>query len=128
MIDVKAILDELGIDYKESGKNVGSNDININCPFCNAEKHLGISLGSGVVNCWVCEFNNLPKRPSLTKVLSEATGLYWEHIQSVMKEHGWEPFGFDARKTENDLAPECWLPKEAYPIITGYSSFYSHSN
>ena len=44
MIDIKAILGELGIDYKESGKNVGPNDVNIDCVFCGADKHLGITL------------------------------------------------------------------------------------
>ena len=44
MLDIKAILDELGVDFKSSGKNVGPNDVNIDCVFCGADKHLGITL------------------------------------------------------------------------------------
>jgi len=119
MIDVKQILDELGIGYKESGKNVAANDINIDCPFCNAEKHLGVSLRTGQVNCWVCTFEDLERRPTLMKVLTESTGLYWKEVQNAMLEHGWEPYGYESDKTGSSLATKCWLPKEARPLVTG---------
>ena len=119
MIDIKSILDELGIDYKESGKNVAANDVNIDCPFCNAEKHLGVSLRTGQVNCWVCTFEDLERRPTLMKVLTESTGLYWKEVQNAMLEHGWEPYGYESDKTGSSLATKCWLPKEARPLVLG---------
>lgn len=115
MIDVRAILYELGIDLKEGGKNVGSSDINIDCPFCGAEKHLGINVNSGLVNCWVCGFDDLQRWPSLAKVLVETTGERWDYIKEVMSEHGWEPFIYRVNK-ESDIASKAILPKEALPI------------
>ena len=116
MIDIKSILDELFISYKESGKNVSHNDINIDCPFCEAEKHLGISRREGKVNCWVCGFEPLDKWPSLIKVLTESTGLSWREIKKIASEHGWERYGDVAQELGDGLAPKCWLPKEAYSL------------
>jgi len=70
LIDVKAILDEFGIDYKSSGKNVGPNDVNVDCPFCGSDKHLGIHTNKAFINCWVCEFGDEEKYPSFASVIS----------------------------------------------------------
>jgi len=113
MIDVRSMLSELGIDFKESGKNVSHNDINIDCPFCYAEKHLGISRHEGKVNCWVCSFEGLDKYPSLIKVLVETTGLSWREVKNVASEHGWKSYSYETEEVESKLATKCWLPKEA---------------
>lgn len=113
MIDVKGLLDELGIDYKESGKNVGPNDINISCPFCDSDMHLGISLKSGVTNCWVCSFEDVERRPSLLRILTEVTDMRWPEVKEKMKDWGFE-FSYDAPAyTEDGLAAKCKLPREA---------------
>jgi len=114
VIDIKNILDCLGVDYKESGKNVGANDINIDCPFCGADKHLGVSINEGKVNCWVCTFEGMKKHPSLLKVLLESTGLPYEEIKSVMSENGWEPYRSGTKDCGDGLARRCSLPKETY--------------
>lgn len=117
MIDVKQILVELGVDYKESGKNVGSNDINVDCPFCNSSKHLGISIKSGFTFCWVCEFNDLDRHPTLLKVLIELTGLHWAEVKEAMIEHGWEPFNISAEELSGGLSAKASLPKEYISIV-----------
>ena len=109
MIDIKAILDEVGIDYKKTGKNVSQSDINIDCPFCGAEKHLGINVGSGLCNCWVCSFSDLEKWPSFAGVLVKATDMRWNEIKDILKEHGFEE-SKEQRSTENNLAQYCTLP------------------
>lgn len=83
--DVKEILDEANIDYKESGKNVGAYDVNIDCPFCGSDKHLGIKRHSGQVNCWVCKFSSLTKHPSLQTVIISASGLNPPDVYQIIK-------------------------------------------
>lgn len=54
-IDVREVLDELGVDYRESGKNIGHGWVGTHCPFCNENSyHLGIHLDSTVMSCFVC--------------------------------------------------------------------------
>jgi len=113
MIDVKTLLGDLGVDYKASGKNVGSNDINISCPFCGADKHLGINVSSGMCYCWVCEFSDLQKHPTLLKILMQSTDLPWYKVKEVMEDHGWTFDGIPEPETGDGLAKKCWLPKEA---------------
>jgi len=122
MIDVRAILVELGVDFKESGKNVGANDINIDCPYCGSSKHLGISLGNGFTFCWVCEFNDEEKHPSLLKVLCDSTDEDYGEIKTVMIEHGWEPFIKEQEKSDSGLALRGRLPRESknFPCSMSY--------
>jgi len=114
LIDIKNILDTLCIDYKEKGKNVGANDINIDCPFCGADKHLGISLGSGLVNCWVCNFIGEERYPSLIKVLMKSSDIKYDEIKEVMEDNGWENNYIPSSQNGISLAKKCLLPKEAY--------------
>lgn len=129
MIDVRAILVELGVDFKESGKNVGANDINIDCPYCGSSKHLGISLGNGYTFCWVCEFSDEEKHPSLMKVLHDSTEENFEEIRKIMVEHGWEPFIIEPEKSDSGLSLKGSLPKESKNfldfICPSHDSFFA---
>jgi hypothetical protein len=128
MIDIVAILDELGVDYKASGKNVGPNDVNIDCVFCGADKHLGINVSNGFVFCWVCEFNDLPIKPSLLKVLHEATVLSWSEIKEVLAEHGWEQYSYAIKKSDSGLAERCSLPIESKKLSDIHKSSKGYSD
>ena len=128
MIDIKAILGELGIDYKESGKNVGAHDINISCPFCGAEMHLGISKLEGKIHCWVCSFEGLDRYPSLLKVLHEATGLGWSEIKEVLADNGWEQYSYAVKKPDSGLAAKCELPIESKKISHIHRSSKGYSD
>jgi DNA primase len=120
MIDIIGTLSELGIDFKSDGKNVGANDINVDCPFCEHEKHLGISK-TGAVNCWVCEFTDLDRRPSLPYILSRLCGLPMSEIKGVLKEYGWEE---DARfsKAADSQPDKCFIPN-TYEIKPGSKAY-----
>ena len=64
MINIQEIFDEVGIEYRSDGKNVGIDDININCPFCDLDPsyHCGINTISGIFHCWICgESGNFQK-------------------------------------------------------------------
>lgn len=54
-LDVISLLQNLGIEYKTSGKNVSAGWVNIRCIFCgDTGHHLGINLKSKVYSCWIC--------------------------------------------------------------------------
>ena len=55
-IDVREVLDELGLDYRESGKNVGKGFIGVCCPFCGDDLnyHLGVGLSFPTLSCFRC--------------------------------------------------------------------------
>ncbi|MFA5208527.1 MAG: hypothetical protein WC428_07845 [Candidatus Paceibacterota bacterium] len=54
--DIKALLDEYSIAYKDRGKNVSTGWLNLEvCPFCgDSSYHCGINIASGGFHCWVC--------------------------------------------------------------------------
>ena len=55
MYNVIEYLDEKGIDYRSSGKNIGQGWIGVPCPFCeDTSNHMGINLESANFNCWRC--------------------------------------------------------------------------
>jgi len=116
MIDIENVLNQLGIDFKTSGKNVGSNDLNVDCPFCGAEKHLGISKSNCFTNCWVCDFSDQAKRPSIISVLREASGLGWKEVKDVLIDNGMEFGIIDTTESSNGLAKKCYLPEKCYDI------------
>lgn len=116
MIDIKLLLEDIGIDYKSDGKNVGSNDVNIDCPFCGADFHLGINIESGQVNCWVCGFDGESRRPSLGKVIMRAAELSWPEAKAAMEEHGWEQNDPFKEGQSDGLADKCVLPIGSYRL------------
>ena len=61
--DLLRYLEDRGIDYTESGKNVSSGWIGTNCLFCDdPSNHLGINTQSKTYSCFICGAKgNLPK-------------------------------------------------------------------
>ena len=57
MNDLPSKFIEAGIQYVSSGKNVGGEDINIRCPYCDfldPSAHCGINVTSGFFHCFRC--------------------------------------------------------------------------
>ena len=51
--DLKRILSQYNIEYREFGKNVAQGNINICCPYCKELKfHLGIDYKNELFGCW----------------------------------------------------------------------------
>jgi len=121
MLDIKLLLDELGIEYKESGKNVGGNDVNIDCPYCGWEKHLSVNVATGKVWCWVCEFADEEKRPYLIPVLWRLTDLKWGDIWEIAKDHGWESHQNEDEPKKDNRRKVCYLPDECLPFTSKYA-------
>lgn len=54
-VDLEGFLDHHGINYRTSGKNIGSEWMGICCPFCGESGyHCGIHLDHKLFSCWVC--------------------------------------------------------------------------
>jgi DNA primase len=53
--DIIAFLDDRGISYSESGKNISSGWLGTQCPFCeDGSTHLGIHTRTKNISCWKC--------------------------------------------------------------------------
>ena len=105
MIDAISYLDSAGVDYKTSGKNVSRNDVNIDCPWCGADKHLAIHRTKGTLNCWVCSFSDLKYWPTFINLIMELDGISYPKAVEVIKE-------FSDSDGENDNIDRSFKPKK----------------
>lgn len=87
MIRVVELVEYMGWHSKLHGKNVGTADINIDCPFCNeGRQHLGIHRTSGVLNCWVCGFDREERRPTLLDLIVKLEGVDYTKAREILKD------------------------------------------
>jgi hypothetical protein len=123
VIDVIGFLEDRDIDYRDSGTNVGSNDVNIDCPFCGENrKHLGIGRTTGKINCWSCGFDYIVgRRPSFVDLIAELDGcsrveaiMVLNKYQSKDRSGGAELLGYI--KEEPVLASSLSLPPYSIPF------------
>ena len=112
MIFVVDYLDSRGVDYKSSGKNVGSNDVNMDCLWCGeGNHHLGINRVTGQLNCWVCEFLYEERRPTFLDLIMKVEGCTFPIAKAILVE-------FSDEYSEDDMpilipAKQVDLPAEA---------------
>ena len=119
MIDIVACLDSLGIDMKRSGKNVARNDVNVDCPWCGADKHLGIHRQTGLLNCWVCNLEDHDRYPSFAGLIMEI-----EEIGYADAKHIIQQFMTDD-EAETELwsrprfaqSPTSWMANKGLPAV-----------
>jgi len=84
MPDIISILQALGIPYRERGKNVGREHVNICCPLCGEQRyHLGFHRTDGWWKCFVCGEGG-PWGIQAFEILAKATGLSIEKIREVV--------------------------------------------
>ena len=80
--NVQAILDDYGIAYSTSGKNVADGFVNIQCPYCDDKsQHLGFSKNGYVALCWRCG------KHSVIQTLAEVTGLTTKQIFELKEKY-----------------------------------------
>lgn len=80
-MDITELLEEYGIEYWLSGKNVGKGWIGIKCPFCeDPSNHLGINLKSLAVTCWLCG------RHSLVNVIMGVLTVDFKEAKNILKD------------------------------------------
>lgn len=111
MLHVRDLLEYLMLDYKAGGKNVARQDINIDCPYCGAEKHLAIHAEKGIPHCWVCEFIGVSPKPRLERILADLTSLPLQEVRAAIIQHR------DSWLSKEEEAPtidETLLPDNCY--------------
>ena len=120
-IDVRELLDNLGINYKESGKNVGQGWIGVECPFCgNQSFHMGICLKAPVISCFVCG-----KKGTILTYLAKKLNSFPKAMEILGNAVPRELRSFEEEERHNAIKVE--LPKEASNIITPYHASYLKS-
>lgn len=81
-----SFLNDENIKFRESGKNIGSNWIGLDCPFCGAGgEHFGINLSTGALNCWLCSGKKLKEFIKRIKNCS------WQKVNETVKKYELEP-------------------------------------
>lgn len=114
MIFVVDYLNSRGVDYKASGKNVGSNDVNIDCLWCGENgQHLGINKYTGQLNCWVCGFIDEERRPSFLDLVMEIEGCPFHEAKKVVEEYSDEYAGDEYGIPPSLNTGKVVLPEEA---------------
>ena len=117
-IDIREVLDDLGIYYTESGKNVSDGWIGTTCPFCDDHSnHLGINLRSKTISCFKCGTTG-----TVIKYLSEELRDFNKAITILGNAVPRELHSEDQQYKENAVHVE--LPKEAKREITPYHAGY----
>jgi DNA primase len=117
MIAVIDYLEAAGIDYKKSGKNVGPNDVNICCPWCGESKfHLSIHKEKGLLNCWVCKFEDLNKKPSFVNLIMELESVEYRAAVEILRVYQDEG-SIIRREVERERPSKLELPIGCQPFF-----------
>lgn len=120
-IDIREVLDEIGVYYTESGKNVSDGWIGTACPFCGDESnHMGINVRSKTVSCFKCGTTG-----TVIKYLSEELGSFNKAIEILGDAVPRELISFDEEERSRAIKVE--LPKNASSKITQYHAGYLES-
>lgn len=109
-------LEENGIDFRTHGKNVGPNDINVQCLYCGDEGyHLGISRNTGQLYCWVCKFEHMRRKPWLGTLIQDLLKVPYSIARREAKEiisqldHGTNRSTNWSRPADTILPQNCML-------------------
>ncbi|KYK24184.1 hypothetical protein AYK24_06650 [Thermoplasmatales archaeon SG8-52-4] len=111
-MDIIQLLDNEGIPYWTSGKNVSKGWVNIQCPFCSdRSNHLGIRKRDLRVHCWQC------KGHSLRELIVELVGnTHADKTLRALRPSSSED-GVSHNSPPSDVAASprrrVWLPREA---------------
>ena len=120
-IDIREMLDDLGIPYRESGNNVGQGWIGVCCPFCgDTNYHLGINLLKKTITCFKC-----PTTGTIVKFIAEELNSFEKALSVIEQYIPKELREFSEQiKTRSVIVK---LPSEASRKITPYHAGYLHS-
>lgn len=117
-IDIREVLDDLDIPYRESGKNVGQGWIGVCCPFCgDSNFHLGICLEAPVISCLRCG-----KKGNILTYLAKELNSFPKAINILGNAVPRELRSFEEEERHKAIKVE--LPKEASDKITPYHATY----
>lgn len=82
-MDIIELLEDEGIQYWTSGKNVAKGHVNVQCPYCDdASNHLGINFRNLKVRCWRCGPHNI------TRLLTDLFNYDYHRAKQVVQSLG----------------------------------------
>ena len=82
-IDIIEYLDDRGIDYSTSGKNVSEGWIGLQCPCCeDRSNHLGINLTSNIFNCFICGTKGGP-----AQLVMALENVHYSQAQEILQKY-----------------------------------------
>lgn len=119
--DTLKYLDNKGIQYKTSGKNIGKLIGIKHCPFCfDASYHLGVSRDGKVVNCWKCG------KHTLAEFIKKIEKFSWGEVKEKIKE--FKSYDIDDEFQEERIQPSSYkLPKQFVPVFPKIAIEYIES-
>lgn len=122
-IDIREVLDDLGIYYAEEGKNVSKGWIGVTCPFCDDQtNHLGINVYQKTISCFKCGTTG-----NIIKYLTEHLGSFNKAINILGDAVPRELKTFEGQSYERAIKVE--LPSTASRKITEYhAGFLDYRN
>jgi DNA primase len=119
-IDFREVLDNLGINYSESGKNVSNGWIGTQCCWCgDSSNHLGINIESGSCSCFKCGQSG-----TIINYLAEELNSFEKAIEVLRDATPRELTGKESTIKERSV--NVILPKNAVRKITPYHAGYLH--
>ncbi len=117
-IDILEVLDELSIDYRESGKNVGVGWVGVCCCFCGEDGfHLGINLQAKTCTCFKCGTTG-----NIISYLAEELNSFPKAMEILGNSVPREMRLFEEKSPERSVTVA--LPKEATKKIGKYHARY----
>lgn len=120
-VDIRAVLDHVGVAYSESGKNVSQGWVGVHCPMpgCNdPSNHMGLNLKSPVITCYNCG----TKGNYLTYLAAEIGS--WGQAIDILKAHTPRELIAYKDEIENNSVTHVDLPEEATKIPSKYHIAY----
>lgn len=132
-VNIRAYLDEKHIDYAESGENISSGWIGMNCPFCpdgDMKHHLGINLASNTISCFRCK-----TRGTVIKLVMRleschaniALKIVANYVTRSLIEKASRYAILDAKTTRFDTRTELVLPPNCSHTMTNAHRMYMES-
>ena len=118
--DTIAYLESLGIEYRESGKNISKNYIGVCCPFCDDNSfHLGIHKQSKTISCWKCGV-----RSNVLKLIQEVSLVSYNQAIAIFYKFQDSSLAYLNPKEEVRPQSSVDLPKGSSKNFTGVFTNY----
>ena len=121
LVDTKALLSSLDVEYTEGGKNVTHGWVNISCPFCgDHSNHCGINLKTNLFSCWRCR-----EKGDIVKLIKEIKHLSYRKANLVVGSFLSDPLGVSPFSEE--LLPKTILRGDTRTSVAYPNPIFDHA-
>jgi len=110
-MSIITLLNDFNIPYTETGKNVSTGWIGLQCPFCDdASDHLGYNTDDNFFSCWKCGWH------SHSSTISKLLNVTESQAKSLLKQYRVTITKVQVPKTEPEPKRDFRLPLGTIPI------------